>query len=59
MRLPVAVVLAYNLSVVDMAIILGPGQPPTLAVWGIEYFVQPGGRAQASVAALWLLLVIH
>ena len=58
MRLPVAVVLAYNLSVVDMAIILGPGQPPTLAVWVIEYFVQPGGRAQASVAALWLLLVM-
>ena len=58
MRLPVAVVLAYNLSVVDMAIILGPGQPPTLAVWVIEYFVQPGGRAQASVGAVWLLLVM-
>lgn len=58
MRLPVAVVLAYNLTVVDMAIILGPGQPPTLAVWVVEYFYQAGGRAQASVAAMWLLLVL-
>jgi len=58
MRLPVAVVLAYNLTVVDMALILGPGQPPTLAVWVVEYFYQAGGRAQASVAALYLLGVL-
>lgn len=58
MRLPIAVVVAYNLTVVDMAIILGPGQPPTLALWVIEYFTQPGGRAQASIAALWLLAVV-
>jgi putative thiamine transport system permease protein len=31
-RLPVLVVLAYSLSVVDMAVILGPSNPPTLAV---------------------------
>lgn len=31
-RLPVLVVLAYSLSVVDMALILGPSNPPTLAV---------------------------
>lgn len=58
MRLPVAVVLAYNLTVVDMAMILGPGQPPTLAIWVVEYFYQAGGRAQASVAALYLLAVL-
>ena len=32
-RLPVLAVLAYGLSVVDMALVLGPSQPPTLAVW--------------------------
>jgi putative thiamine transport system permease protein len=31
-RLPVFAVLAYSLSVVDMAVILGPSNPPTLAV---------------------------
>jgi putative thiamine transport system permease protein len=31
-RLPLLVVLAYSLSVVDVAMILGPANPPTLAV---------------------------
>ncbi|QGG79050.1 ABC transporter permease subunit [Litorivicinus lipolyticus] len=57
LRLPIAVVLAYNLSVVDMAILLGPGQPPTLAALVLEWFNQAGGRAKASAGA-WLLLAV-
>ncbi|MEI4263918.1 ABC transporter permease [Roseovarius sp. D0-M9] len=40
-RLPVWVVLAYALSVVDMAIILGPSNPPTLAVAITRWFTAP------------------
>ncbi len=40
-RLPVWVVLAYALSVVDMAIILGPSNPPTLAVAVTRWFSDP------------------
>jgi len=40
-RLPVWVVLAYALSVVDMAIILGPSTPPTLAVAVTRWFTDP------------------
>ena len=37
-RLPVYVVLAYSLSVVDMALILGPGNPSTLSVLALRWF---------------------
>ena len=40
-RLPVMVVLAYSLSVVDMALILGPSHPPTLAVLLLRLFSSP------------------
>lgn len=40
-RLPVYVVLAYALSVVDMAIILGPSNPPTLAVAIARWYADP------------------
>ncbi|MCA0271883.1 MAG: ABC transporter permease subunit [Proteobacteria bacterium] len=40
-RLPVLVVLAYSLSVVDMAMILGPSNPPTLAVLLTRLFFAP------------------
>jgi len=40
-RLPVMVVLAYSLSVVDMALILGPQTPPTLAVLLLRLFSAP------------------
>ncbi|GLS86912.1 ABC transporter permease [Cypionkella aquatica] len=67
-RLPVWVVLAYGLSVVDMAIILGPSNPPSLAVAVVRLFSQPdlamilpasaGAMLQAAlvvvcIAALW------
>ncbi|MDP4893523.1 ABC transporter permease [Cypionkella sp.] len=40
-RLPVLVVQAYALSCVDMAIILGPSNPPTLAVAVTRWFGDP------------------
>lgn len=69
-RLPVMVVLAYSLSVVDMALILGPSNPPTLAVLLLRLFTAPdiammlpasaGALLQAvlvagAFASLWLL----
>ncbi|QOL82704.1 ABC transporter permease [Pseudooceanicola spongiae] len=67
-RLPLMVVLAYALSNVDMALILGPATPPTLAVLLARLFSDPdtakllpasaGAILQAllvlaSFAALW------
>ena len=40
-RLPVYAVLAYSLSVVDMAIVLGPTTPPTLAPMVLRWFHDP------------------
>lgn len=61
-RLPVMVVLAYSLSVVDMALILGPSNPPTLAVLLLRLFSAPdlalllpasaGALLQAALVAL-------
>lgn len=53
-RLPVLVVLAYALSVVDMAMILGPSNPPTLAVLLTRLFFAPDTRMllPASAGAL-------
>lgn len=53
-RLPIFVTLAYALSVVDMAIILGPSNPPTLAVAITRWFSAPETRLilPASAAAL-------
>ncbi|RNF36023.1 hypothetical protein [Paracoccus methylarcula] len=61
-RLPVLVVIAYSLSVVDMAIILGPSNPPTLAVLLTRLFSDPdiamilpasaGGLVQAGMVML-------
>ncbi|MGC1427891.1 MAG: ABC transporter permease [Albidovulum sp.] len=53
-RLPVYVVLAYGLSVVDMAIILGPSNPPVLAVAVMRWFLSAdsGLILPASAAAL-------
>ena len=67
-RLPVTVVLIYNLSVIDMALILGPSNPPTAAVLIARMFSSPdlaqilpasagaillGVLAAVSIAALW------
>ena len=60
-RLPVYAVLAYALSVVDMAIVLGPTTPPTLAPLVFRWFQDPEltMRFQAAAgAALQLGIVV-
>jgi putative thiamine transport system permease protein len=56
---PLAAALAYSLSVVDMALILGPGTPPTLAVLTWHWLSDPdvSTQAQGGAAALALLLL--
>ena len=59
-RLPVCAVLAFSLSVIDVALILGPGNPPTLAVLAVRWFADPDTRwvFPASAAATLLLLTV-
>lgn len=60
-RLPLYAVLAFSLSVVDMALILGPGTPPPLAVQVLRWFNDPdlSLRFVASAGAcLQLALVV-
>jgi putative thiamine transport system permease protein len=54
LRLTLLVILAFNLSVVDMAILLGPGNPPTFSVMLMTLVNDPGSRAAASAGALLL-----
>lgn len=49
-------VLAWSLSVVDVAIVLGPGNPPTLAVLAWQWLSQ--GDAQQQVKGTLLCLVL-
>jgi putative thiamine transport system permease protein len=60
LKWPVMAVFAYGLSVVDMAIILGPGTPPTLAVliWRWLTDPDPALQARGSAASLILLTVL-
>lgn len=53
-RLPVYAVLAYSMSVVDVALILGPTRPPTLAVQILEWMTRPdlALRFQAAAGAV-------
>lgn len=59
-RLPLMVVMAYALSVVDMALILGPSTPPTLAVLLTRDFADPDLRRilPASAGALLQALLV-
>ncbi len=41
MRFPIFAVVAYSLSVVDVAMILGPNTPPTFAVLVWQWFNDP------------------
>jgi putative thiamine transport system permease protein len=60
LRLPFLAVLAYSLSVVDVALILGPGNPPTLAVLAVRWFADPDVRLwfPASAAATLQLVIV-
>ncbi|PZR00991.1 MAG: ABC transporter permease [Cereibacter sphaeroides] len=53
-RLPVIAVLAYSMTNVDMAMILGPTRPPTLSMQVVLWMTSPDlmGRAPASAGAL-------
>ncbi|MFC3640619.1 ABC transporter permease [Aquibium oceanicum] len=67
-RLPVFAVIAFASSVVDVAIILGPSAPPTLAARLVEWMNDPdlsmrflasaGALLQLAVSALAILLWI-
>jgi putative thiamine transport system permease protein len=59
-RLPVYIVLAFALSVVDVAIILGPSNPPVLAVAVTRWFTAPDVSLilPASAAAMLQTLLV-
>ncbi|UCH75316.1 MAG: ABC transporter permease subunit [Rhodospirillales bacterium] len=60
-RLPFYAVVAYSLSVVDMALVLAPGTPPPLAPRVLRWFSDPDLDRQfvaAAGAGLQFLLVI-
>ena len=58
-RLPVLAVLAYALSVVDIAILLGPDRRPPLAVLVVRWFFDPDlSRVFPAAAAACLVLVL-
>ncbi|NND91314.1 MAG: ABC transporter permease [Granulosicoccus sp.] len=57
-RLTLLIILAFNLTVVDMAILLGPGNPPTLSVLLMTLVNDPLSRAAASAGALLLVAVV-
>ncbi|MBT8410966.1 MAG: ABC transporter permease, partial [Octadecabacter sp.] len=54
-RLPVYVVLAYSMSVVDVAVILGPSTPPTLSVQIVKWMSDPDLAMRLTGAAAALL----
>lgn len=58
-RLPVYIVLIYALSAIDMALILGPSNPPTLAVLIARLFTSPdlAQLLPASMGAMLMLIV--
>lgn len=57
-RLSLFIILAFNLTVVDMALILGPGNPPTLSVLLMSLVNDPNSRAAASAGALLLVALV-
>ena len=54
-RLPIYVVLAYAMSVVDVAVILGPNTPPTLSVQIVKWMSDLDLAMRSQVAAGALL----
>ncbi len=59
LRWPMLAVLAYSMTVVDVALVIGPGSPPTLAVlaWGWLLDADLATNAQGAAAA-WLLALV-
>lgn len=57
-RMPVYAVLAYSMSVVDIAIILGPDTPPIFSVQILQWLQDPDLSSQLSAAAASVLLAM-
>ena len=60
-RLPVYTVLAFAMSVVDVALVLGPANPPTFAVQILQWIQDPdlnNSLCAAAGSVLLLLLVV-
>ena len=59
-RLPIFIVIAYSLTVVDLALVIGPNTPSTLAVTLLRWFNDPdlSMRLMANAGAIFLMLVI-
>ena len=59
MRLPLFVVLAFSLAIVDMALILAPNAPMLLGVTILNWARDPNLEMQffASAAALWMFII--
>jgi putative thiamine transport system permease protein len=55
---PLLAVLAYGLTVVDLALIVGPSSPPTLAVLAWQALQDAGAERNAEGAAMVLLLAL-
>ncbi len=58
LRLPIFAVLAFSLSVVDVAMILGPDNPPTLAVLAVRWWAAPDSARYLTAAAAATLLAL-
>ena len=59
LQAPVLAVLVYSLTVVDVALLAGPGTPPTLAVLAWQWLqdADPARNAMGAAAA-WLLAAV-
>jgi putative thiamine transport system permease protein len=60
LRWPLLAVLAYSLTVVDMALVIGPATPPTLAVLAWQWLqdVEPATYARGAAAGVLLALAM-
>ncbi len=59
LRWPLLAVLAYSLTVVDMAMVIGPTTPPTLAVLAWQWLLDPDPAVNAQGAcAAWALTAV-
>ncbi|MGE0096972.1 MAG: ABC transporter permease [Hydrogenophaga sp.] len=60
LRWPLLAVLAYSLTVVDMALVIGPATPPTLAVLAWQWLqdVEPATYARGAAAGVLLALTV-
>ena len=59
-RLPIFIVVAFSLTVVDLALVIGPNTPSTLAVTLFRWFNDPdlAMRYTASAGAIFLMITI-